>query len=161
MSTAGRRRPVRAAPRRPAAPPLLGGLLRVGWQQVRRQMADDIEAAGFTDLQDAHLSVFQYPGPEGLRPSGLARQLHISRQAANHLIAQLEALGYLERRVEAAGDRRRLYLTDRGRRLTTTIRSSVRRFEADVARSEGSTRFAVFLEVLRKITTRRSTRRPR
>jgi len=46
-----------------SSPPLLGMLLGA-WQQVRRQMAADIAASGFDDLQDAHLSVFQYPGPD-------------------------------------------------------------------------------------------------
>jgi DNA-binding MarR family transcriptional regulator len=129
-------------------PPLLGALLRLAWQQVRRQMAHDIAASGFDDLQDAHLSVFQYPGPDGLRPVDLARQIRMSRQATNYLIAQLEDFGYLERRSKN-GDRRRVYLTARGRRLMASIEQSVRQFDARAARQAGRDRFKAFIDVLR------------
>lgn len=145
MSTARRRS---AATRKT---PLIGGLFRLAWQQVRRHMASDIVAAGFADLQDAHLSVFHYPGPDGLRPSDLGRQLRMSRQATNHLIKQLEALGYLERRSSADGERRRIHLTRRGRRLMKTITESVRRFERQVERQVGRARFAAFFDVLNTI----------
>ena len=140
-------------PRRAAARTklLIGGSLRLAWQQVRRRMARDIVAAGFADLQDAHLSVFHHPGPDGLRPSDLGRQLRMSRQATNHLIKQLEALGYLERRSSADGERRRIHLTRRGRRLMKTITESVRRFERQVERQVGRARFAAFFDVLNTI----------
>ena len=140
-------------PRRAAARTklLIGGSLRLAWQQVRRRMARDIVAAGFADLQDAHLSVFHHPGPDGLRPSALGRQLRMSRQATNHLIKQLEALGYLERRSSADGERRRIHLTRRGRRLMKTITESVRRFERQVERQVGRARFAAFFDVLNTI----------
>jgi len=139
--------------RRRAAPTklLIGGSLRLAWQQVRRHMAGDIVAAGFDDLQDAHLSVFHHPGPEGLRPSDLGRQLRMSRQATNHLIKQLETLGYLERRSSADGERRRIHLTRRGQRLMAAITASVRRFERQVERQVGPARFAVFFDVLKTI----------
>ena len=41
---------------------------------------------GFDDLDAAHLNVFQYPGPEGARPSELAARLRISKQALNYLL---------------------------------------------------------------------------
>jgi DNA-binding MarR family transcriptional regulator len=123
----------------------------MAWQQVRRHIAADLAAAGFDDVQDAHLSVFHYPGPDRLRPSDLGRQLRISRQATNHLIKQLEALGYLERRSPADGDRRRVHLTRRGQRLVVAIERSVRRLERQVARRVGRARFATFLDVLTAI----------
>ena len=147
MSTATTGNRGRGSFRRPT-PPLLGALLRLAWQQVRRQMADDIAAGGFDDLQDAHLSVFQYPGPDGLRPVDLARQIRMSRQATNYLIAQLEEFGYLERRSKN-GDRRRVYLTRRGRRLMASIAGSVRQFEDRAARQAGRDRFRTFIDVLR------------
>jgi DNA-binding MarR family transcriptional regulator len=135
------------APRR-RSPPLIAALLRLAWQQVRRQMAADLAAAGFAELQDAHLSVFQYPGPDGLRPVDLARQIRMSRQATNYLVAQLEEFGYVERRSER-GERRRVYLTTRGRRVRDAIQRSVRRFETRAARAVGRRRFESFVEVLR------------
>lgn len=132
-------------------PPLLGALLRLASQRVRREMLAGVRDAGFDDLQDAHLYVFQYPGPDGLRPSDLARQLHMSRQAINHLLAQLELLGCLERRADGEVDRRRVYLTKRGHRLMEAIKASVRGVERRYERQIGTERLARFLEVLRLI----------
>jgi len=136
-----------------AKPPLFGALLRLAWQQVRSQMADDVRAAGFSELQDAHLSVFQYPGPDGLRPSDLARQMRMTRQATNYLIVQLESFGYLQRRASPARDRRCVYLTARGRQLLAAIGASVRRFERRLASRVGQDRFECFVEVLRIAST--------
>jgi len=111
-------------------------------------MAADVAAAGFDQLQDAHLSVFQYPGPDGLRPVDLARQIRMSRQATNYLIAQLEEFGYVQRRGKS-GERRRVYLTARGRTVLDTIHASVKRSEARAARQVGRGRFDVFMDVLR------------
>ena len=135
----------------PKKPPLVGALLRLASQRVRREMLAGIRARGFEDLQDAHLYVFQYPGPDASRPSDLARQLHMSRQAVNHLIAQLEHLGYLERRAGDGEDRRRVYLTARGHTLVIAIRASVRAIERRYERAIGAERFGMFLDVLRTI----------
>jgi DNA-binding MarR family transcriptional regulator len=129
----------------------MGALLRLASQRVRREMLEGIRHAGFDDLQDAHLYVFQYPGPDAVRPSDLARQLHMSRQAINHLITQLETLGYLERRAGADGDRRRVYLTRRGHRLMDTIKSTVRGIERRYEKEIGSARLDAFIDVLRLI----------
>ena len=134
--------------RRRASPPLVGALLRLAWQQVRLELAADVAAAGFDELQDAHLSVFQHPGPDGLRPVDLARQIRMSRQATNYLIAQLEGFGYVQRRGEN-GERRRVYLTARGRKVQDTIRASVKRSEARTARQVGREPFDGFMNVLR------------
>jgi hypothetical protein len=55
-------------------------------------MRTRILASGSPDLQDAHFGVFSYPLPDGVRPSELARNMRMSRQAANYLIVQLEEL---------------------------------------------------------------------
>src|SRR5213596_51820 len=78
-------------------PPLIGALLRMPWEAVQRHMLERLHARGFADFDAAYLNVFQYPGPQGARPSDLAARLRISKQALNHLLGQLEKLGYLER----------------------------------------------------------------
>src|SRR5437870_13649002 len=82
----------------PFGPPLIGALLRIPWEAVQRHMLERLHDRGFDDLDAAHLNVFQYPGPQGVRPTELAAQLRISKQALNYLLGQLEHLGYLERR---------------------------------------------------------------
>ena len=82
----------------PFGPPLIGALLRLPWEVVQRHMLERLHASGFDDLDTAHLNVFQYPGPQGARPSDLAVRLRISKQALNYLLRELERLDYLERR---------------------------------------------------------------
>src|SRR5581483_1599051 len=78
-------------------PPLIGALLRMPLQVVQGRMLERLHQKGFTDLETAHLNVFQYPGPQGTRPTELAARLRMSKQALNYLIGQLEQRGYIER----------------------------------------------------------------
>jgi DNA-binding MarR family transcriptional regulator len=112
-------------------------------------MHDAIRANGFTDLQEAHFAVFSYPLPDGVRPSDFARQLQMSRQATNYLVGQMEELGYLERRTGPEGDRRLIYLTERGSRVADVIYASLREQQEQWADEVGHDRFKDFMEVLR------------
>jgi DNA-binding MarR family transcriptional regulator len=144
----------RPAPGKKLGPPFFGALLRVTWQHVRDQMYRAIHDAGFTDFQDAHFAVFSYPLPDGVRPSELARQKRMSRQAINYLIIQLEQLGYVERRAPKGSDRRLIYLSARGRQVAETIFSCLRRLHAEWAEEIGHERFDMFLEVLKQLSAR-------
>jgi len=128
---------------RPAGPPLIGALLRFPWETVQQHMLERLHEQGFADLDAAHLTVFQYPGPQGARPSDLAVQLRISRQALNYLLGQLERLGYLERRADT-DDRRskRIALTHRGELVVRVIREAVAELETTWSRQLGPKRFA-------------------
>jgi DNA-binding MarR family transcriptional regulator len=123
-------------------PPLIGALLRMPWEAVQRHMLEQLHERGFDDLDAAHLTVFQYPGPQGAKPSELAARLRISKQALNHLLGKLERLGYLERRPDPDDQRsKRLALTARGRSAITVIRDAVGEMEAEWARQLGAARF--------------------
>src|SRR3954453_265354 len=86
------------AEREPLGPPLIGALLRMPVDAVRRRMIERLHEHGFPDIDPAHLIVLRYPGPQGERPSDLPAQLGISKQALNYQLGQLERRGYLERR---------------------------------------------------------------
>ncbi|HEX2137413.1 MAG TPA: MarR family transcriptional regulator [Microvirga sp.] len=135
-------------------PPFIGALLRLCWQRVREHMHAAIRAAGFTDLQEAHFAVFSYPLPDGVRPSELARQLRMSRQATNYLLGQLEQLGYVERRAAPGSERRRVYLTERGWRVVDAIYASLRELQEQWALEVGQDRFRAFMDVLRQLAAR-------
>ena len=106
-------------------------------------MLDRLHEHGFDDLDGAHLTVLQYPGPDGMRPSELAAQLRISKQALNYLLGQLERFGYLERRPDPDDPRsKRIALTTRGWALVPVVRDAVREVEAEWARELGPERFA-------------------
>jgi DNA-binding MarR family transcriptional regulator len=135
-----------------SGPPFVGALLRLCWQRVRAHIQEAIRANGFTDLQEAHYAVFSYPLPHGVRPSDLARQIHMSRQATNYLIGQMEGLGYLERRAGPNGERRLVYLTGRGSRVADVIYTSLRELQVQWADDVGHERFEAFMDVLRLLS---------
>jgi DNA-binding MarR family transcriptional regulator len=135
-----------------SGPPFVGALLRLCWQRVRAHIDDAIRANGFADLQEAHFVVFSYPLPHGVRPSDLARQLRMSRQATNYLLGQMEGLGYLERRDAPGGDRRLVYLTERGSKVADVIYASLRELQAQWADEVGPDRFKTFMDVLKLLS---------
>src|ERR1044072_634597 len=99
----------------PFGPPMIGALLRTPWEAVQRQMLERLHDHGFADLDFAHLSVFQYPGPQGARPSELAARLGVTKQALNSLLGQLERLDYVQREPDPDDLRsKRVALTPRG-----------------------------------------------
>jgi DNA-binding MarR family transcriptional regulator len=105
-------------------------------------MLERLHEQGFDDLEVAHLNVFQYPGPQGARPSELASRLRISKQALNYLLGELERLGYLERHRDPDDLRsKRVALTERGVSAIGVIREAVAETEATWARRLGSRRF--------------------
>jgi DNA-binding MarR family transcriptional regulator len=132
----------------PDAPPYVGALLRLAWQQVRAEMLAAIHGAGFGDFQEAHFAIFSFPLPAGAKPSELARQKRMSPQAINYQLVQLEELGYVERRAAAGSGRRLVYLSPRGLEVADVIFACLKRLHADWARQIGPEKFQVFLEVL-------------
>jgi DNA-binding MarR family transcriptional regulator len=132
-----------AAEQHQLAPPLIGALLRLPWEAVQRQMLERLHEHGFADFDAAYLGVFQYPGPQGARPSELAARLRISKQALNYLLGQLERLDYLERRPDPDDLRsKRVALTPRGTAAIGVIRDAVGEMETTWAQQLGPKRFA-------------------
>jgi DNA-binding MarR family transcriptional regulator len=133
----------------PFGPPLIGALLRMPVEAVRRRMLDRLHEHGFDDLEPAHLIVLQYPGPQGTKPSELASRLRISKQALNYQLGQLERLGYLERRPDSDDLRsKRIVLTRRAESAVPVLRDAVAEIENDWARQLGPERFAQLRDVL-------------
>jgi DNA-binding MarR family transcriptional regulator len=113
------------------------------WEAVQRHMLERLHERGFDDLDAAHMSVFQYPGPQGSRPSELAARLHVSKQALNYLLGELERLDYLERRPDPDDLRsKRIALTPRGTSAVGVIREAVGDLETSWAEQLGPERFA-------------------
>jgi DNA-binding MarR family transcriptional regulator len=134
---------------RPFGPPLIGALLRLPWEAVQRRMLERLHDHGFDDLDAAHLNVFQYPGPQGARPSELAARLRISKQALNYQLGQLELLNYLERRPDPDDLRsKRVALTPRGTAAIGVIRDAVGEIEATWEQQLGPERFTLLRQLL-------------
>src|SRR5690348_14112173 len=82
----------------PFGPPLIGALLRIPWEAVQQHMLERLHERGFDDFDRAYFAVFRYPGPQGARPTDVAAQVGMSKQALNYLLRELERLGYLQRK---------------------------------------------------------------
>jgi len=139
----------KTAGEQPFGPPLIGAILRLPWEAVQRHMLERLHERGFADLDAAHLNVFQYPGPQGARPSELATRLRISKQALNYLLGELERLDYLERRPDPDDLRsKRVALTRRGTSAISVIREAVGEVETAWAKQLGPKRFAQLRSLL-------------
>jgi DNA-binding MarR family transcriptional regulator len=137
----------------PLGPPLIGALLRMPVDVVRARMLATLHEHGFTDIVAAHLVLLRWPGPQGRRPSEIAAESEMSKQAVNYLLGQLETLGYLERRPDPDDHRsRQVHLTPRGRDVAMTMRRAVSEIETEWTTLLGHDDF----EQLRTLLTRLS-----
>jgi DNA-binding MarR family transcriptional regulator len=119
---------------------------------VHRRIIADLRAAGFADLSDAHMAVLRYPGPQGRRPSDLAAEVGMSKQAVNYLLGALEQAGYVQRSADPDDRRsRRIELTDRGEQVRRTIRATVAEIESELAEELGTHAFEQLRALLVKI----------
>src|ERR1700722_323951 len=114
--------------------PYVGAMLRVVWQWVRDQLYAGVVAAGYDDLNAAHVGLWRYPGLEGLRPSQLADRRGITKKSVNDLLAHLEQRGYLKRVPDPADRRARVIrLTSKGWRLQQAIYAEAGAAESQIA----------------------------
>jgi DNA-binding MarR family transcriptional regulator len=133
-------------------PPLIGALLRVPWQTVRERMLTGLHDRGFTDLIPAHVEVWRYPGPDNQRPSDLAAEIGMTKQALNYLLGQLEELGYLTRETDGTDQRsKRIRLTPRGKAASRAIYESVQDVETEWAQQLGTRKFAQLRDLLTEL----------
>jgi DNA-binding MarR family transcriptional regulator len=139
-------------------PPLIGALLRVPWETVRDRMLVGLHERGFTDLIAAHVDVWRYPGPENQRPSELATQTRMTKQALNYLLGQLEQLGYLTRETDSNDQRsKRIRLTPRGRAATEAIYEIVQDVETEWEQQLGPRKFGQLHRLLTQLYTLTAT----
>ena len=133
----------------PFGPPLIGALLRIPWETVQRHMLMRLHERGFDDFDRAYFAVFRYPGPHGARPTDVAAQVGISKQALNYLLRELERLGYLKREPHPDDLRsKRIVLTERGIAAVGVIREAVAEMEAAWEQQLGRKRFAQLRNLL-------------
>ncbi len=133
--------------------PYVGAMLRVVWQWVRDRLYEGVAAAGFDDLNAAHVGLWRYPGLDGLRPSQLADRVGITKQSVNDLLGHLEQHGYLLRVPDSADGRARVIrLTAKGRRLEQTIYAEAGAAQLRIAEILGPQRFAHLRSSLELLT---------
>ena len=133
--------------------PYVGAMLGVVWQWVRDRLYAGVVAAGYDDLNAAHVGLWRYPGLEGLRPSQLADRRGITKQSVNDLLAHLEQHGYLMRVPDSADGRARVIrLTSKGWRLQQAIYAEAGAAQLRMAEILGPRRFAQLRSSLELLT---------
>jgi DNA-binding MarR family transcriptional regulator len=129
-------------------------LIRRLHHAIRTEIVEQVRAQGFDDITTSHIYVFQTPGPDGVRPTELARRTLMTKQAMNHLLVGLEAGGYLERAPSPDDGRARvLRLTTKGRALTRVIQESAARIELRWSEAIGSRRMRDVVVALGELDT--------
>jgi DNA-binding MarR family transcriptional regulator len=131
--------------------PYVGALLRMTNLVSRERSLRMLAERGFTDLNQSLLSGFFWPPPDGVRPIDLAEQANMTKQAMNYLIGELEKLGYMERRSDAAGGRRLVYLTRRGWQVFEAIWTAQKQLQKEWAATLGKKRLDEFMRTLRQL----------
>ena len=133
--------------------PYVGAMLRVVWQWVRDELYAGVVAAGFDDLNAAHVGLWRYPGLDGLRPSQLADRSGITKQSVNDLLGHLERQRYLDRVPDSADGRARVIrLTPKGQQLEQRIYAEAGAAERRIAETLGPRRFAQLKSSLELLT---------
>ena len=132
--------------------PYIGALLRLAHQEVLSRLLKALADRGLGDINQAYFGLFQYPPIDGMRPIDLAKRLGISKQALNHLLGQLERLGYLQRRHAQPNGHAAVYLTERGWLVVESNVATMRQIEADWQQQLGKKRFADLKAALKELT---------
>lgn len=114
---------------------LIGALLRVPYQEGVRYVHRGLAEAGYGDLRQAHMAVFQHINEvAGSRLTALAEAAQMTKQSMAYLVEHLEKRGYLQRvRDPADGRARLIVLTERGKGVMAAGRTLVRAVEDEWA----------------------------
>jgi DNA-binding MarR family transcriptional regulator len=128
---------------------MIGALLRMPVDAVTERLVGGLHAAGFDDIVPAHMNLLRYPGPQGQRPSDLAAQIGMTKQAVNYLLRQLEERRYLTLLGDDHDQRsKRIELTERGYAAAKNIRATVRQIERELERELGKVKFEQLRQLL-------------
>jgi DNA-binding MarR family transcriptional regulator len=137
----------------------VGSMLRSAWTELIDEVFEQLAAAGFADLRPVHRPILRDVLTSNLRPSELAARLGLSKQAANDLVREFEAKGYITLEPDPDDGRaKRIIATDRGREAGDTAQAASNAVGRRWAELVGEERYAVFEGVLRTIVA--TTTRP-
>lgn len=131
---------------------MIGALLALPAQVIRRRVAAALVEHGFTDYRLTYQPVFQWCQPEGSRLTELAKRTGITKQSMEKIIDVLEQRGYVER-IPDPTDGRALLIrrTPRGWEINRVARAVVEQIQQEWAQALGEERFTHLLETLRQL----------
>ena len=87
---------------------------RVGRMLTLHAIAQ-VREAGYPEVRESWLPILQHIEDKGIRSIDLAAKLHISKQAANKMVQEIQKRGYVERMPDPDDKRaQRISLTEQG-----------------------------------------------
>jgi DNA-binding MarR family transcriptional regulator len=134
----------------------LGAALRRALAGYRRQLDDDLAAAGFPDRRFPEGRVLvMCGGPEDITISEIGRRLDITRQGASKIVAGLRERGYVAVTPSPADGREKLVtLTPRSAEMLAVRARSAERLEARLRAEIGPEALAQVFRALDLIAAR-------
>jgi DNA-binding MarR family transcriptional regulator len=131
---------------------LIGALLLIPADELRRRVQEGYMTAGFTDIRPAHHVVFGVLSPEGDRIVDLAKKAQTTKQAMGYLVEYLEECGYLERVPDPRDGRAQIIRrTERGREVNRAAKRIVQEIQDDWAEQLGPERMDQLMVLLRDL----------
>ncbi|MDQ3629753.1 MAG: MarR family transcriptional regulator [Actinomycetota bacterium] len=127
-------------------------MLRSAWTELIDEVFEKLVAAGFEDLRPVHRPILRDLLTSNLRPSELATRLGLSKQAANDLVREFEAKGYITLEADPDDGRaKRIVATGRGWQASESAQEASNAVGRRWTELVGEERYAVFEEVLHAI----------
>jgi DNA-binding MarR family transcriptional regulator len=121
-----------------AQPIDLGILLGLAYQEFVRELREEHDRLGFTDLGRSDGFVFRALADGPRTVTDLAARLQITKQGAGQIIDDMERRGYVERTPDPGDRRAKLVgLSARGREALASARDFHRRYAEQLVRSHG------------------------
>ncbi|WPU20962.1 MarR family winged helix-turn-helix transcriptional regulator [Cedecea neteri] len=134
--------------------PQLGLLLRQVHQHWTQQVDLALSNAGFDDIRPSHSSVFAFTPPEGITVSALTKFAQVRKQSMSQAVAELEKLGYVERRPDPTDRRaRRVFLTAKGEGVRPVALAAGSEVQKEWANAVGNEDIRQLTQLLQKLAS--------
>src|SRR5215207_2002114 len=131
---------------------LIGALLALPTEVIRRRVAAAVVDGGFPDWRPSYAAVFMWLSASGDRISELAARVGVSKQAMGETITELERRGYVERLPDPRDGRATLVRrTERGWAVNQLARRVVEEVQGEWAHALGEEEFGELLDRLRHL----------
>jgi len=139
----------------------IGRLLRDGAAAVDAEVKSALAERGFAEIQPGHHTVLRHLGEDGARPSELAAQAGVSRQAVTKTVDDLERVGLVEREPDPADGRGVVVrLTPRGLAALQVARTRGKELERRFASQIGARQWRTVRDGLEALFDGEGTSQP-
>ena len=117
----------------------IGRLLSNALRHFEARVIELLAEAGHTESTAMHINATRHLDIDGTRLTDMARRAAVTKQSMSELVAQLEALGIVARKLDPLDGRARIvYFTSQGLAWLEDFRDAVRQAEKEMAHDIGT-----------------------